>query len=354
MVKHWWKALGVVILLYVFTVGFLVPLKSGIYEASPFAAKVGSELVLKTTGYNTHFKEARIGQRAWLKLDSTHVLAAQNIEVVNDQQLNIRFQIPAGLPTDKQGISATLVVDNTIDGAAILPQAVRLTQTSETSTPSSEGWLESSISNINRAQGVNFPFRNILGETIRNTYFHVALWFAMLFVFLASVFYSIRHLLNRNLIDDLKAESYCKVGVLFGVLGLVTGAIWAKFTWGQFWSWDIKQTMTAVALAIYSAYLVFRMAIDDPEQRGRVSAAYNIFAFAALIPLIYVVPRMYDSLHPGSGGNPAFGGEDLDNTMRMVFYPAIIGWSLVANWIAQLMFRGARLNEKVNELILND
>ncbi|HMR44960.1 MAG TPA: cytochrome c assembly protein, partial [Saprospiraceae bacterium] len=64
-----------------------------------------------------------------------------------------------------------------------------------------------------------------------------------------------------------------------------------------------------------------------------------LFAFATLIPLLYVIPRMTDSLHPGSGGNPAMGGEDLDNTMRMVFYPAIIGWTLVGFWMANLNFR---------------
>jgi heme exporter protein C len=70
---------------------------------------------------------------------------------------------------------------------------------------------------------------------------------------------------------------------------------------------------------------------------------YNIFAFGALVPLIYVVPRLTDSLHPGAGGNPAFGSEDLDNTMRMVFYPAILGWTLLGFWIASLAYRAERL-----------
>ena len=70
-----------------------------------------------------------------------------------------------------------------------------------------------------------------------------------------------------------------------------------------------------------------------------MGAVYNIFAFAILIPLLFVLPRMTDSLHPGNGGNPAFGNYDLDSNMRMVFYPAVIGWILISSWIAQLRFR---------------
>jgi heme exporter protein C len=92
---------------------------------------------------------------------------------------------------------------------------------------------------------------------------------------------------------------------------------------------------------------VLRNAFDDPDQKARVAAAYNLFAFAAMIPLIYVIPRMYDSLHPGNGGNPALGGEDLDNTMRMIFYPAIIGWTLLGYWITSILYRANRLKERL-------
>ncbi|MEL6923730.1 MAG: cytochrome c assembly protein, partial [Bacteroidota bacterium] len=73
-----------------------------------------------------------------------------------------------------------------------------------------------------------------------------------------------------------------------------------------------------------------------------------IFAFAALIPLIFVIPRMTEgSLHPGNGGNPGFGGEDLDNTMRMVFYPAIIGWILMGMWMSRLVYRAEGLRMRL-------
>ncbi|HMP31223.1 MAG TPA: cytochrome c assembly protein, partial [Saprospiraceae bacterium] len=64
-------------------------------------------------------------------------------------------------------------------------------------------------------------------------------------------------------------------------------------------------------------------------------------------PLIFVIPRLYDSLHPGNGGNPALGGEDLDNTLRMFFYPSIIGLILIGVWIATLKYRTDKIENHI-------
>ena len=74
-----------------------------------------------------------------------------------------------------------------------------------------------------------------------------------------------------------------------------------------------------------------------------MSAAYNIFAFVAMIPLVFVIPRLTSSLHPGNGGNPALGGEDLDNTLRLVFYPAVLGMMCLGTWMASLYYRVRRM-----------
>jgi len=156
---------------------------------------------------------------------------------------------------------------------------------------------------------------------------------------LISVIHSVRYLSSNNLLFSTKAAAYARVGVLFGILGLITGAIWAKHTWGAYWSWDVKQNTAAVAVLIYMAYFVVRDSFDDLDKQARISSVYNIFAFAALIPLLFVIPRMADSLHPGNGGNPALGSNDLDNTMRMVFYPGVIAMMLIGAWIANLLWR---------------
>lgn len=179
----------------------------------------------------------------------------------------------------------------------------------------------------------------ILNETIRNLYFHVTMWFGMVILLAASLVYSIMYLVNGLESNDIRAEAYAKVGSLFGVLGIITGMIWAKYTWGEFWSGDPKQNTSAIALLIYFAYFILRNSFEDEQQRGKIGSIYNIFAFFSMLALIFILPRMTDSMHPGNGGNPGFNYFDLDGKLRMVFYPAIIGWTLLGVWMASIKIR---------------
>ena len=183
------------------------------------------------------------------------------------------------------------------------------------------------------------PKLNILNETIRNLYFHVTMWFSMIVLMFLSMKQSLQFLNGFDKIRDLKADTYASTGIFMGLLGLTTGMIWAQFTWGTFWVNDPKLNGTAVTLLIYLAYFILRNSIENQDSRARVSAIYNIIAFVMMIVFIGVLPRMTDSLHPGNGGNPAFGNYDLDSNMRMIFYPAVIGWILIGSWIAQLRLR---------------
>ncbi len=187
------------------------------------------------------------------------------------------------------------------------------------------------------------PRLPILNETVRNLYFHVPMWFGMVVLLGASAFYSIKYLQKPTDKHDIAAIECANVGMLFGVLGMLTGMAWAKFTWGAFWSGDPKQNASAIAMMIYVAYFILRNSLEDTTQRRRIGAVYNIFAFAVYIPLIFILPRLTDSLHPGNGGNPGFNAYDLDSKLRLVFYPAVIGWILLGVWLVQLRGRMALL-----------
>ena len=200
---------------------------------------------------------------------------------------------------------------------------------------------------------MDVPRLPILNETIRALYFHVTMWFGMILMLIVSVVYSIKYLRSNNLEHDDMALEFTNAAILFGVLGIATGMLWARFTWGDYWSGDPKQNASAIGLLMYFAYLVLRGSISDPQQRGRIGAVYNIFAFAAFIPLIFVLPRLTDSLHPGNGGNPGFNAYDLDSKLRMVFYPAIIGWTLLGTWIATVRVRIRKVERLLEEKILN-
>jgi heme exporter protein C len=173
------------------------------------------------------------------------------------------------------------------------------------------------------------------------------MWFGMIIIFFASAWCSIRFIRTSKTEYDLQAVALNSTGTLFGILGLLTGMLWSRYTWGSFWSWDVKQNTAAIAVLIYFAYFVLRNSLADPDRRARISSVYNIFGCAMLIPLLFVIPRMTDSLHPGSGGNPALGGEDLDSTMRAIFYPAVIGWTLLGVWISELRYRYLKLQWRV-------
>ncbi|WP_373522950.1 cytochrome c biogenesis protein CcsA [Aquiflexum sp.] len=200
---------------------------------------------------------------------------------------------------------------------------------------------------------LDVPRLPILNETIRALHFHVTMWFGMILMLIVSVVYSIKFLRTNDLKNDDVAIEFTNVAILFGVLGIVTGMLWAKFTWGDYWSGDPKQNASAIGLLMYFAYLILRNSLTDVHQRARIGAVYNIFAFAAFIPLIFVLPRLTDSLHPGNGGNPGFNAYDLDSKLRMVFYPAIIAWTLMGTWMATVRVRLRRIERKVEDRLIN-
>ena len=147
--------------------------------------------------------------------------------------------------------------------------------------------------------------------------------------------------------DDWYAVAFAQSGIVFGILGLTTGMIWANYTWGKPWSNDPKQLGAAIALLIYFAYLVLRNSLTDESRRAKTGAVYNIFAYAMLFPTLWILPRMMDSLHPGGMGNPALDTHDIDSRMRMIFWPAAVpGWTLLGVWITTLRIRLRILEEQ--------
>ena len=194
---------------------------------------------------------------------------------------------------------------------------------------------------------VPVPAQAILHESIRNLYFHVPLWFSMMTILFISLWFSIKALNKNDMQADLRAEQAAHVGLLLGILGIATGSLWARYTWGAWWVADTKLNGAAITVLIYLAYFILRGSIDDEQKKARVSAVYNVFSYIMLIVFLMVLPRLTDSLHPGNGGNPGFNNYDLDRNMRMVFYPAVLGWILMAFWLYNIRTRIAVLKRKI-------
>jgi len=199
--------------------------------------------------------------------------------------------------------------------------------------------------------GLLTPIPNlaILEQSIRNLFYHVPMWFGMILLLLGAMVKAIKYLSKGQMEADVQSNELAKVGVLFGMMGIFTGMIWAKNTWGAYWTTDPKLNSAAIGMLMYFAYLVLRSSIDDEEKRARVSAVYNVFCFPVFVVLIFILPRLTDSLHPGNGGNPGFNSYDLDSKLRLVFYPAVIGWTLLGYWVANVAIRLRKIEiKKIN------
>jgi heme exporter protein C len=188
---------------------------------------------------------------------------------------------------------------------------------------------------------MDIPLKPVTGESMRNLYYHVGMWFGMFSMLIVGFVYSLRYLRKFDRLNDIVAVEAINVGLMFGFLGIITGMVWANFTWGTPWVKDPKLNGAAAGIFIYLAYAVLRRSIDDVHKRAKVAAVYNILAFVLWIVFVIILPRLAgESLHPGTGKNeiPVMPMH-LDPAMRLVFYPAMIGWILLGVWILELRIR---------------
>jgi|WetSurMetagenome_2_1015567.scaffolds.fasta_scaffold26422_3 heme exporter protein C len=179
----------------------------------------------------------------------------------------------------------------------------------------------------------------------RVIFFHVPMaWLAVL-AFFISMIHSINHLRKNDLTYDTKAYSAAGIGFLFSFLATITGSVWAKFQWGSFWNWDPRETSIFILLLIYGAYFALRSAIDNPEQRAKLSSVYAIIAFVTVPFFIFIMPRIVESLHPDPIINTK-GKIHMNSKMLMIFISSLVGFTLLFFWIYNLKIRSEILKHK--------
>ncbi len=346
----WWKWLSVVLLTYVIAGSFFVPLGPGVTQVLPLSFYPDSVYTFHIRTCHSHFTSPKAGKiQLWFK-NRTKYYSAVSMQVVNDNELVAQFALASAQQDKFNPSNLDVVVNDDLDGTFALRDAVTLVKSAmvDSSFTSMATETEPEVKS-NHHQLICFPYREILYETIRNTFFHVPMWFVMTMLVFASFIGSIRYLINGDWKQDLLAEQSVAVALLFGTCGYLTGLLWAKYTWYIGVSWsdvirkllleDIKMAAALIAMFFYIAYLVLRNSMEDMQQRRKISAVYNIFAFVIFILCVFVLPRLTDSMHPGNGGNPAFSKYDLDSTLRLFFYPAVIGWILLGFWILSVLMR---------------
>lgn len=185
---------------------------------------------------------------------------------------------------------------------------------------------------------VPIPVIPSLGDSARIIYFHVPMaWLAVL-AFLMSMIYSIKFLRKKEIVCDIKAFTSAELGFLFSILATVTGSIWAKFTWGSFWNWDPRETSIFILLLIYGAYFSLRSAIENPEQKAKLSSVYSIIAFITVPFFIFIMPRIVESLHPDPIINKE-GKINMNQNMLIIFLSSLVGFTLLYFWLFNIKVR---------------
>ncbi len=177
-----------------------------------------------------------------------------------------------------------------------------------------------------------------LEDKARIIFFHVPTAWLSVLAFFSSMVYGIRYLRRKDPEDDIKSSSAAGLGFVFCLLATVTGAIWAKFSWGTFWNWDPRQTSIFILLLIYGAYFALRSAVEGEEKRATLSAVYSIIAAITMPFFMFIMPRILASLHPEPIIN-AQGQVHMNATMLVVFLGSLAGFTALYFWIWRLHVR---------------
>jgi heme exporter protein C len=187
-----------------------------------------------------------------------------------------------------------------------------------------------------------------LDETTRVLYFHIPSAWVTVVALGWSMLHSVLYLRTRDMRHDDQAAAAAEIGILFCIVATISGSLWAKAMWGAYWNWDPRETSIFFLLLTYAAYLALRAAIDPGPRRARLSAVYSAIAFVSVPFLIFVVPRIYFSLHPDPIINPR-GKLDMDPRIRWCFFAMLIGFTGLFFWVQSVRVRVSRLERRLED-----
>ena len=197
-----------------------------------------------------------------------------------------------------------------------------------------------------------FPLIPGLKENAKIIFFHVPTAWLSVVAFLMSTIYSIQYLRKKNLDDDAKSYAASQLGIIFCILATVTGAVWAKFAWGSFWSWDPRQTSIFALLLIYGAWFALRSSIESEEKRASLSSVYSIIAFLTVPFFVFIMPRIMKGLHPGSADDTNSGPVidfKMNANMQLIFFLSLIGFTVLYFWMWNIGYKSIIYRDKLNK-----
>jgi heme exporter protein C len=193
------------------------------------------------------------------------------------------------------------------------------------------------------------PTERVLGDVQRVFYFHVGTaWVALIgFVFTAAL--SVVYLVTKNLKWDRIQVAAVEVSVVFFLITIILGSIWARPAWNTWWTWDPRLTTAAVTELIYIAYFMLRQGIDDPNKRARFGAVYALIGGLSA-PITFFAIRLFRTIHPVviAGSNAAAEGNfSMTDDMLQAFFFALFAFTII---FVDLFWNRIRLGEFQNKV----
>lgn len=199
------------------------------------------------------------------------------------------------------------------------------------------------------------PMEAVMGNVQRVFYFHVSMAWVGSIGFLLAVAAGIAYLITKDRSWDVIGVAGIEVGLVFALVNIITGSIWARPIWNTWWTWDPRLVTATIAELVYIAYIMLRQGIDDPNRRARFGAVYAIIGFVS-VPLSFFSIRIWRTIHPivVGGSETASGAIDMQMTtdMRTTFFFSLFTFTVIAISLVWHRIRLGILQDKIEQLKL--
>jgi len=198
------------------------------------------------------------------------------------------------------------------------------------------------------------PEEAVMGQVQRVFYFHVATAWVGMLGFIAAGVAGIAFLRTANLKWDIIEIAAVEISLVFFLIAIILGSIWARPVWNTWWTWDPRLTTAAITELIYVAYFMLRQGIEDPDRRARFGAVYTLVG-AVSVPITFMAIRLFRTIHPvviGSQSAQAQGGFNMDSGMKVAFFFALFAFTVIFVDLFWNRIRLGNLAQKVEQLKL--
>lgn len=195
------------------------------------------------------------------------------------------------------------------------------------------------------------PTEQEMGDVQRIFYFHVSAGWVGMIGYFASFIAGIAYLAKGERNWDVVGRAGVELGLVFVLINIITGSIWARPAWNTWWTWDPRLVTATIMELVYVAYLMLRQGVEDPDRRARFGAVYAIVGFVS-VPITFFSIRISRTIHPvviGNNAPDAEGSFDMTSDMKTTFFFSLFAFTIIGISLLWNRIRLGQLADKVEE-----